>query len=590
MVGDEMDAQRGHTQGRLARMKTHYSYIILGAGPAGLQLAYYLENAGNDYMVLERGARAGTFFTKFPRHGTLLSINKVHTGRTDREFNLRHDWNSLLTDSDEPFLFKEYSREYFPKAHDLVRYLNDFSTRFSLRVQYDFAVSRIRQPSGGPFVVEGRDSKVFTADRVIVATGLSKPHIPAIPGIELATGYEDAPVDPEVFADKTVLILGKGNSALETANNLLGHAAIIHLSSPESIKFAWDSHFVGHVRSMNSLFLDSYLLKSQNGILDGETKQIRQAENGKLVVRWSSAHTDIEEEFEQMEYDAVIRCTGFRMDDDIFDTSCRPRMRSCGRLPLLTGSWESVNVEGLFFAGTLMQSLDYKRSQSSFIHGFRNNIRTLARVLDARHRGTPLPYESVPANAEALGRAVIERANTTCSLWQQVGFLCDLIVLPRDGQGVAKWYRDLNQQYIAEGEWARDPEAEYYILMMSFGPCPDEFTIFNHDHVHPPPQTFVHGDLTTEIHPMLRRYKGATLQSEYHVRTDFMTDWDSDFYRAPLVEFLRNDLIGCPNVAPPKPSRRELIRNSEMRFSGVWIDEKFVPNDPRLRSALVGDG
>lgn len=561
-------------------MKSHYDYVILGAGPAGLQLAYYLQKAGRDYVVLERGPRAGDFFSYYPRHRTLLSINKVYTGRSDREFNLRHDWNSLLTDGDEPFLFKEYSREYFPKADALVRYLNDFVEHFGLNVEYGCSIEEVRKEPEGRFALRANGGATITAERLVVATGLCKPFIPAIPGIELAVGYEEVSVDPEAFADKTVLILGKGNSALETANNLLGHASVIHLSSPESLRFAWDTHFVGHVRSMNSLFVDSYLLKSQNGILDGKTTEIRQGDNGKLVVRWSSAHTDINEELEQMEYDVVIRCTGFRMDDAIFHESCRPQLRSCGRLPALTGSWESANVENLFFAGTLMQSLDYKRSQSSFIHGFRNNIRTLAQLLEARYHAQALPYQSLPAEATALGEAVVQRANTTCSLWQQVGFLCDLIVLPKDRRGAVKWYRDLNMQYIMGGEWGGGDDAEFYVLMMSYGPCPDEFTIFNHDHVHAPSQSCVHGDVTTEIHPVLRRYVGSELKSEYHVRTDFMTDWDSDFYRAPLIEFLRNDLRGQVTVPPPKPTRRELIRNAEMRFTGVWIDDEFLPTAP----------
>lgn len=31
-------------------------YLIIGAGPAGLQLAALLERDGRDYLVLERGA------------------------------------------------------------------------------------------------------------------------------------------------------------------------------------------------------------------------------------------------------------------------------------------------------------------------------------------------------------------------------------------------------------------------------------------------------------------------------------------------------------------------------------------------------
>ena len=64
-------------------------YLVIGAGPAGLQLAYFLEQAGRDYLVLEAGPGPGTFFTTFPRHRELISSNKRYTGSTDPEFNLR---------------------------------------------------------------------------------------------------------------------------------------------------------------------------------------------------------------------------------------------------------------------------------------------------------------------------------------------------------------------------------------------------------------------------------------------------------------------------------------------------------------------
>jgi hypothetical protein len=51
----------------------------------------------------------------------LISINKVFTGRGDPEYNLRHDWNSLL--NEEGLLFKNYSASYYPSADDLVKYV-----------------------------------------------------------------------------------------------------------------------------------------------------------------------------------------------------------------------------------------------------------------------------------------------------------------------------------------------------------------------------------------------------------------------------------------------------------------------------------
>lgn len=120
----------------------HRDYCVLGAGPAGLQMAYFLQRAGRDYLVFERASGPGSFFTRYPRHRKLISINKRHTGRTNSEFNLRHDWNSLLS-HDPRLLFRHYSRAYFPDAGDMVRYLGDFASSLGLRVRYNTAIAHV---------------------------------------------------------------------------------------------------------------------------------------------------------------------------------------------------------------------------------------------------------------------------------------------------------------------------------------------------------------------------------------------------------------------------------------------------------------
>ena len=549
-----------------------YDYLIVGAGPAGLQLGYFLEKAKRSYVILESGARPGTFFETYPRHRKLLSINKVHTGREDPEFNLRHDWNSLLTQPEDRFLLSEYTKDYFPDASALGQYLIDFAARFSLNIQYEFPVARIaRERESGPFFVSSSDGDQVRSRVVIVATGLARPQIPDIPGIELAEGYETMSVNAEEFTGKTVLILGKGNSAFETANHLIAHAAVIHLSSSHSVRFAWDSHFVGNLRAINTPFLDTYLLKSQNGILDGHIRSVERLPSGKLRVRWASIHTDIEEEIEQFEYDHVIRCTGFRFDDRIFDDSCRPATTYGGKLPAMTGGWESENVKGLYFAGTLMQTLDHKKSQSSFIHGFRYNVRSLFHLLEAKHKNVPVPCVELEATPRSLANQVIHRANGSSSLWQQVGFLCDAVRLPRGRAKKAQWYFDLNPKYVLEQGLGAEPDSEFYIVMMKYGPCAG--TVFDHPHVHAHESPLACGDLTTEIHPVISRYSGSTLKAEYHVRTDFLADWESPFYREPLVQFFTRDLEGQDAAATPRRvKRRELIRNARMRFDEVTLD------------------
>jgi cation diffusion facilitator CzcD-associated flavoprotein CzcO len=178
---------------------------------------------------LEAGSAPGSFFSTFPRHRELISSNKRYTGSDDPEFNLRMDWNSLL--SDDPALrFTSYSERYFPPADDLVRYLGDFAAAFRLRVQYGIRVTRITR--NGCFRATDERGNSYEANRLIVATGVSKPYIPPIPGIETAELYNTVSVNPQDFADQRVLIIGKGNSAFETADNLIETAAVIHVAGP----------------------------------------------------------------------------------------------------------------------------------------------------------------------------------------------------------------------------------------------------------------------------------------------------------------------------------------------------------------------
>src|SRR5689334_10619481 len=102
------------TRGTTVMANQHRDTIVIGAGPAGLQLAYFLEKAGRDYLVVDGADRAGAYFAQYPRHRKLLSINKQYTGREATEFNLRHDWNCLLTHPGDEMPFKEFSTDYFP--------------------------------------------------------------------------------------------------------------------------------------------------------------------------------------------------------------------------------------------------------------------------------------------------------------------------------------------------------------------------------------------------------------------------------------------------------------------------------------------
>jgi thioredoxin reductase len=497
------------------------TYLIVGAGPAGLQLGYFMDRARLDYHILERADGPGDFFRTFPRHRTLISVNKTVTGTDDPEKKLRWDWNSLLDDGPR---FTAFSERYFPSADTMLHYLSNFAARHKLRISYETEVLRITRPDG--FVVETTRG-VWSADRVIIATGVATDNIPAIPGIEHAESYREVSTNPSDFRGQRVLIIGKGNSALETANNLIETTAALHLVSPTPVRMAWRTHFVGDVRAVNSSVLDTYGLKSENTILNAEVKEVRRTDHALAVkLRYTRAQGQDVELF----VDRVLRCTGFRCDANIFD-GCMPKLVLDGRFPALTTSWESVNVPDLFFAGSLMQSRDYHRTFSAFIHGFRYNIQTMVQLLQERYHGVPRPWRSVSLKSEDLVRALLTRANGASSLFQQPAFLADVLRFAEDH---ARHYESLPAD-LARDELAAEHVGTALLLTLEYGVLgnrdPFDVERFPDD-----------GERTHLLHPVVRTVHDGRIIAEHHVAEDLENDWSAARHVDPLRRFLEREL------------------------------------------------
>ena len=509
-----------------------FEYLILGAGPAGLQLGHHLSRAGRSYLILERGEGPGEFFRKYPRHRTLISSNKVYTGYDDPEVNLRFDWNSLLSD-DAQLPFRDYSTKYFPPADTMVRYLCDYAECFALNVRCNTEVVRVEKVRNPEvFRLTDAEGNAFTGRRLIVAAGVTKPYIPDVPGIDLAESYTTVSVDPQDFVNQRVLVVGKGNSAFETADNLIETTALLHVLSPSPVRLAWQTRYVGHLRAVNNNFLDTYQLKSQNGVLNASLERIARRGDGRLAV--SVRHSHAAGEVEELVYDRVLLCTGFRFDSSFFDEGCRPELTINDRFPSLTCEWESTNVPGMYFAGTLTQSRDFKKTASGFIHGFRYNTRALFRMLEARYHAKPWPAREVAPTADGVLDAMIARLNRASALWQQYGFLHDLIVMPESG-GPALCFEEMPLAYIQESDFSAS--SHYYTVTLELGAIEgDPFAA-----VRKPTPEAAHE--SAFLHPVIRRWNGPLLVAEHHLLEDLYGEWKrEDLHLSPLRAFLREQM------------------------------------------------
>ncbi|XP_070552107.1 FAD-dependent oxidoreductase domain-containing protein 2-like [Ptychodera flava] len=315
-------------------MLVHHETVIIGAGPAGLQMGHFMNTAKRDYVILEAAGQSGTFFTHQPRHRVLISINKRFNPFPDFEYNMRHDWNSLLSD-DRTLLFPKYSKELYPQADDLVRYLNDYADKLDIKIRYSTRVVNIRKEDRpgalkGLFYLKTNDGDEYSCRVLIMATGAVSEHLPDIPGIELADTYASHDLDAKKYEGKLVAILGRGNSAFEVADYLSPYAAFIHMFGGRNLKLAWNTHFVGDVRAINSNVFDMYDLKSLYSYFAMEATKLKKFAPDKskterhfrdLVLHWKepgyflNAHP----------YDYVISCTDRNyVDTTFFADNCKP--------------------------------------------------------------------------------------------------------------------------------------------------------------------------------------------------------------------------------------------------------------------------
>ncbi|KZN48729.1 NAD(P)-binding domain-containing protein [Pseudoalteromonas luteoviolacea] len=510
-------------------MVVEHDYVIIGGGPAGLQLGYFFSRDLKNYLILEKADKAGAYFDKYPVHRKLISINKVYTGFDCFNINLRWDWNSLL--SEKELSFKEYSEEYFPKADRMVDYLNDYAKVNELNIRYNSDVVKVSKKEG-IFYITLADGDQIKTKNLVVATGLSEERVPNVSGIEHAVTYGEHSLELDKYKNKRVMILGKGNSAFETADHLNDVTASIHLLSPNPVKLAWSTHYVGNLRAVNNNVLDTYQLKSQNTILDGEVEKITKAGDSLLV---DVKYTHAEGQRIQVPVDEIIICAGFKFSNKIFDETCMPEMCSMDKYPSMTSDWESTSVSNMYFAGTITHSRDYKKSFSGFIHGFRYNAKLLNSVLNEKNHEKPFPSYKVDYSSFSLHDALIKRIHENSSLFQQPGFICDYIRVNSD-KGF-EYIEDLSLDIIKQREHLSS--GRYLTVTMEYGDAkhPDPFNI------HRTPEN---GKESAFIHPVIRLFDEGSLKAECHIPEDLENNWYQDMYQDILYRFICEELALAP--------------------------------------------
>ena len=350
--------------------------LIIGAGPAGLTLAFELKRRGVESLLLERGPAVAHSWAQMPARLKLVSPWKANClpGADTRRFPPNHE----LSRNEYCIALQEYAR------------LKELSIVTNAGAQHV-----TRDPDRG-FIVR-TDAGTFSAPQLVNATGcFANPFTPEFPGaresslpqFHFAT-YRDANELGKSIGKPggRVLVVGKRLSAGQALVELVDAGFEIALSCRGPIQFGagpigWCIFFRIHpALERLKLRLRGTAARSFPPVMPGgRARQLIRSGRVKTfpdIARIENRRV-VFTDGRSLEPDAVLYATGFR-----------PALAHLASLSLVfderTGQpalrgFESADIPGLFFLG-----LDHLRNfRSRFIRGIREDAPLLADELGAR--------------------------------------------------------------------------------------------------------------------------------------------------------------------------------------------------------------
>lgn len=216
--------------------------IIIGAGPAGISAALTAKSYGLTFKVLEQDTLGGTVYS-FPRA-------KI-----------------VMTNPMKLPLYKKV-KLYDTSKDELLSIWNEALSNNNITINEHCKVDHIIPVEGQLFKTKCNDGKEFISKRVLIAIGRrGSPRKLNIPGEELPKVYYRL-LEPERFNDKKIIVVGGGDSAIESALLLMeendvtlsyrkDHFARLKPKNRERIEEAYDNKKVNILFNSNLVKITS---------------------------------------------------------------------------------------------------------------------------------------------------------------------------------------------------------------------------------------------------------------------------------------------------------------------------------------------
>ncbi|MEV3965584.1 NAD(P)-binding domain-containing protein [Nocardia sp. NPDC050193] len=202
-------------------MTSEYAYdaVVIGGGQSGLAVAHHMTGQRLNTAVLEASGEATGSWPHYYDSLTLFSPAR-YSALPGRRF------------PGDP--------DRYPHRDEVVDYLRSYAAALDADIHTSTPVEAVTPIGSDGFTVTTGSGRVFTATRVIAATGsFGSPFLPRIPGREEFAGrvlHAGEYRIPAEFADQQVVVVGAGNSAVQIAAELAEYAQVV-LASRAPVKF-----------------------------------------------------------------------------------------------------------------------------------------------------------------------------------------------------------------------------------------------------------------------------------------------------------------------------------------------------------------
>ena len=313
-------------------------FVIVGGAQAGLSIAYYLNQLGKSYVVVDKEKEVGASWLN--RWDSLKLF-------TPSEFN-------NLPGMDFPA-----KKGYYPTKEDVAEYFKNYVTEFNIEVRLNTLVEQVSKEDDY-FVLKHQDGEIKTRN-VVIATGPF--HIPYTPSFSKKIAADVFQIhsnyykNPGQLQEGPAMVVGAGDSGFQILDEVSETNRTTYFSGATDVRVLpqeilgktlwWWFTKIGFLNFSRKTWLGKKLSQSKQPIIGTDVKGILKRDNVIPVGKTKNAKGEIivTEDRKIKELKNIVWATGYR-----------PNFSWIEGLELTKDGYPKhnrgiSNIEGLYFIG-----------------------------------------------------------------------------------------------------------------------------------------------------------------------------------------------------------------------------------------------